>query len=355
MSQPDRNTHQQHPNVHAPWSQWSEDQTIHIALCYINPFRWETRRRLFDDCVRQFSSMPNVALHIGELAYGDRPFEVTSSGNPRHVQLRTTHEMWHKENVINRIVQSFPSGWKYGGYWDGDMLPNRYDWGLEAIHKLQHHPWIQLFSNYAALSNDRRPLSIRSAFAYNYVNHAGAFAAAGKQPIATDGYLCKISASAAPPYPGAPGGAWGFTAAGFSAVGGLLDTCILGSGDWHMAFGLIGERDAHIEMRKAAPGYVDTIVRWQERAFAAIRGNIGYVDCFATHGFHGSYKNRGYSSRVDVLINHAYDPVKDICRDWQGVYKWSGDKPRFERDVRRYFTSRAEDDHALAEGERTIV
>src|SRR5207302_851584 len=115
-----------------------------------------------------------------ELAYGDRPFEVTAPDDPHAVQLRTTSELWHKENVLNRVVQSFPNGWKYGAYWDADMHPTRHDWALEAIHKLQHHSWVQLFSNYGAMSGDHRPLSVRSSFAYNFVNRIGAFAAADK-------------------------------------------------------------------------------------------------------------------------------------------------------------------------------
>ena len=52
-----------------------------------------------------------------------------------------------------------------------------------------------------------------------------------------------------------------------------------------MAFGLIGEKDEHTEMRNGASAYVESIHRWQDRAFDTIRGNIGYIDCFATHGF----------------------------------------------------------------------
>ena len=67
-------------------------------------------RRLFR---RRVLSSPNVVLHIGELAYGNRPFEVTRSDDPNAVQLRTTSEMWHKENVLNRVVQNFPAEWRF--------------------------------------------------------------------------------------------------------------------------------------------------------------------------------------------------------------------------------------------------
>jgi hypothetical protein len=295
----------QHPNVHSPWASWSEDQTLHVACCYINPFRWQRRRELFEDFRRRMESSPNVVLHVGELAYGDRPFEVTTADDPHAVQLRTNSEMWHKENVLNRVVQSFPNGWKHGGYWDADMHPTRHDWALEAIHKLQHHPWVQLFSNYGAMSRDHRPTGLRSSFAYNYVHRLGAFAALDKHKGPTDGYLQMVAKKAAPPYTGAPGGGWAFTPESFSAVGGFLDKCILGSGDMHMAFGLIGEKDNHQEMEKGAANYVAAIHQWQVRAFDAIRGDIGYIDCFASHGFHGSYKTRGYGTRPKILIDHA--------------------------------------------------
>ncbi len=40
---------------------------------------------------------------------------------------------------------------------------------------------------------------------------------------------------------GATGGALAFRREAFDAVGGLLDKCILGHGDWFMTFGLVGQ------------------------------------------------------------------------------------------------------------------
>ena len=47
---------------------------------------------------------PNVVLHVGELAYGDGPFEVTGDGL-NDVRLRTSHVLWHKENILNLVVR----------------------------------------------------------------------------------------------------------------------------------------------------------------------------------------------------------------------------------------------------------
>ena len=37
----------QHPGIHPPWPDWSEDQTLHLVGVYNNPFRWRKRRELF--------------------------------------------------------------------------------------------------------------------------------------------------------------------------------------------------------------------------------------------------------------------------------------------------------------------
>jgi hypothetical protein len=326
----------EHPDVHEPWSTWSEDQTLHIVSVYSNPFRWRTRRELFNTFIRHIRGAANVQLHIVEVAFGSRPFEVTSSSNPDDVQLRTTSEMWHKENAFNEALKRFD--WKYAGYVDGDFSLIRHDWALEAIHKLQHSPWVQLYSTYAALSHHHRATRVSSAFAYNYVNKLGAFDRSA--PNSTN-YGKDV------PYPGAPGGGWAWTREAFEATGGLLDTCILGSGDWHMAFGLIGHEDKHAEMKVAAPGYIAAIHDWQRKAFASAKGNIGYVDCFATHGWHGSYKQRGYGSRVEILANYKFDPSIDIVRSCSGLYRWTGNKPGLEMEARRFFVSRNEDDISL--------
>ena len=341
-----------HPNVHAPWSNWSEDQTLHVAGVYSNPFRWRNRRQLFNDFVRHMRATPNVALHVVELAYGDRPFEVTEDDDPLSIsiRLRTDCEMFHKENLINLAVRSFPPGWKYGGYSDGDFHFTRHDWALEAIHMLQHHEFVQLFSNYADVTSStatsdtgHRMFRGNSSFAWNYL-HQPEFKALKQKQQATDPYYGLPLPSAEFPFgfpPGAPGGAWAWRRGAFDTVGGMLDTCVMGSADWWMAFGLIGQQtmlrgDATIR------SYNDEIRNWQRRA-RALTANIGCVDNFALHFWHGASSSRAYGNRENILIDFKFDPRYDITKDWQGVYRWTGNKPRLRDAVRRYFINRMED------------
>ena len=345
---------QAHPNVHPPWSAWSESEKLHVACAYSNPFRWRTRRHLMNDFRGHMNACPNVLLHTGELAYGDRPFEVTGSDG-LDVQLRTGHELWHKENILNTVISRFPPGWKYGAYVDADFAMTRQDWALEAIHQLQHHGFVQLFSSYADLTADHRPFRIQPSFAYAQINY-------GKDGVPLTS-LTGYDPSEAPrpsrsrnTTPGATGGAWAFRRDALDSVGSLLDTCILGAADWYMAFGFIGRTtDGHPEATGCGAPYETSVRRWQERAFQALKGNIGYIDNHAVHHWHGSKNHRAYGTRWQILRDNHFDPNTDIYRDWQGVWQLTENKPKLRDDIRRYFLSRSEDNPTFSPGETSLV
>lgn len=324
-----------HPDVHEPARQWAEDQTLHVAVAYSNPFRWRTRRELANDFRRHLAQTPNVELHFAELAYGDRPFEVTG-GFAGDLRFRTRTELFHKENILNLAVRHFPEGWKYGAVIDADFHFTRHDWALEAVHQLQHHEWVQLFSAYTNVSgkttpgSGHRPIGTSNGFAFNFVTNGC------QLPARYGGY------GTAPL--GSPGGAWAFRRESFDAVGGLLDRCILGSGDWFMALGLAGEdfRGRDKDIPAYSVGYRDYVTAWADRA-KAVHRNVGFVDQHAIHHFHGPMNRRGYESRDSILIRNQFDPSRDVYPDWQGVLQLAPEKHRLRDDVRRYFLSRSED------------
>jgi len=360
----------EHPDVQGAWSQWSEDQTLHLVLVYNNPFRWESRRTLFNDAVRHFVNTPNVRVYIVELAYDQRPFETAEfSARPdlTCLQLRCDCELWHKENLINVGVRSFPPDWQYGGYFDADFHCTRHDWALEAIHLLQHHQFVQLFSSYADLATSHKPYRLASSFAWNYLNQEE-FQRSWEQrrqksnPTGDGRYGTRLPKTDKFPFgfpPGATGGGWAWRRQAFNTVGGMLDTCILGSGDWHMAFGLAELTNVAAEMKRCTKPYMNAVLQWQNRA-ARLKEHpgksaIGCVNQFAAHHFHGSKSQRHYGDRWHILQRHEFDPATDLTRDWQGVWRWAGNKPKLRDEVRGYFLSRNEDDPTLRGGEATLV
>jgi hypothetical protein len=319
-----------HPDVHCTAKPWAAGQTLHVAVAYTNPCRYQARRRLVNQFRRHMQPSANVRLYVGEAALGDRPFDVTDPANPDDHRFRTRHELWHKENLLNLVIQRFDPDWQYGAYVDGDFHFTRHDWALQAVHLLQTYDFVQLFSTYSDLSPEHGPLNVLPGFAYALRNNLDV---TGKPISPASGYG----------RPGSPGGAWAFRRDAFDKVGGLLDTCILGSADWHMAVGLAQLEVDHPDTTRCGEPYRHSIRVWQERA-KVINRNIGFVRCHAVHHWHGPKSRRGYSWRWQILRDHAFDPYADIYRDSQGLWQLTPAKPRLRDDIRAYFASRSEDD-----------
>lgn len=321
------------------------DHKLHIAVPYVNPLRSRNRERLMLDFVSRMEKDPQVVLYVGEIAFGDRDFLVTRPDNPRHFRFRTNAELWHKERLINLLTQRFDLGWKYGGYWDGDFSMSRLDWATETIHQLQHFPWVQPFSSLVDTNDVHHLFKPWPSFAYRY--HRDDF-------VMPSGYALPGQPAKEPYMPskpmkgsrwaGATGGGWCYTRESFEACQGLLETCVLGSGDWHMSWGLVAAGDdRHPDILHCGNGYVNNIVKWQKQAFSAVRGHIGYTDNLALHYWHGPRNKRGYDWRWKILRDFDFNPATDLKLDSQGLYMFAGNKPRMELSFKQYMRSRNED------------
>jgi len=308
---------------------WPFPDRLFIVTAMSNPMRWRSRYHNYWKFAKHMEDS-GVNLLTVELAYGDRQFEVTDPANPHHIQFRSREELWHKENLLNIGFARLPLGVKYFGYCDADITFTRADWAQEVLQQLQHYDAVQPFSSYSDLDSNHQCSRALPSFTYNYVTGD-----------------CRLPGEYGAPAVGAVGGAWCYRAEAFSAIGGLLDICILGSGDWHMAMGLAGKTDSNLEhLQQKLPGdssYVQVIKQWQRNA-QVLKRNIGYVACHAIHHWHGAKVNRQYIGRYKILVDHQYDPLVDIKRDWQGVYQLAGNKIGLRDALRAYNRSRWEDD-----------
>ena len=66
----------------------SSAMQLHVVTCLTNPVRYQSRYRLYRDFAKHIEDR-GVPLYTVECAFGDRPFEITDAGNPRHLQLRS--------------------------------------------------------------------------------------------------------------------------------------------------------------------------------------------------------------------------------------------------------------------------
>lgn len=301
------------------------DSTLHVVCVVSNPARYHSRYRLSRESLAELAATPHVALHVVEAAFGDRHHEIAVDG-PEHLRVRTSSEIWIKENMINLGVRHLlPRDWRYMAWVDADVFFRDRGWALECIHQLQHFPVLQPWQQCADLGLQGNIMQTFQSF----------------------GLLCqrgvRIQAHAGEPYPyGHSGFAWACTRAFYEQAEGLVDFAILGSADHHMAWAMRGDVDKTIH-GKMVPSWTRRLHEWQARAVRVTHHEVGFSPGRIEHKFHGPKKRRGYRERWQILVDYRFDPDTDLVRDPQGVIQLAGNKPGLEQAIRRYNRERLED------------
>lgn len=315
-----------HTHLHSQFPFQKPNAILDVMLMYSNPIRWHSRARLFQECRQRIEATPHTRVSVVEVAFGERPFEVTS-GQPRELQLRTHDELWHKENALNLLAQRLPSDFKYVCWLDGDIMFDSHPdtWAMETIHQLQHYQVVQMFTQALDLGVHGDVMHLHKGFVSSW---------RAKHP-----YSRQYGAWH-------PGYGWAFTRSAWNGLGGLIDHAILGSGDDHMAKCLIGKpEDSYPE--GLHHNYIQIIESWAKRAAATIKYDIGHLPTVIKHFFHGNKVDRQYWSRWDYLKKapgkEAFDPLTDIKRDWQGLYQLTDAKLHLRDGIREYHRNRNED------------
>jgi hypothetical protein len=300
---------------------------FHVVTAIFNPFRYQTHYDNYRRFARHMAES-GAQLTTIELAFGDRPFVVTEPGNPAHVQVRGRSELWLKENLLNLAVARLPADWKYVAWIDCDIEFLREDWVEETVQALQHYHVVQPWSDVYDLGPQRQHLEHHRSFCRQYVT--------GARWGADYGYWHS-------------GYAWAMTRQAWDWLGGLLDSCIVGSADYHMAHALIGEvgRTYKVNPTDGLDGYARQLLRWQGAAERHVCRNIGYVDGAIRHFWHGPKANRRYVDRWRIIHDNGFDPELDLKRNSFGVFELTGRSIRLRDELRAYFRQRNDDQNTL--------
>lgn len=317
----------EHLASHIKHTDLRSDNTLHVVVVISNPVRYHSRYRLARECMAALRNTEGVRLHLVECAYGDRHHELVEEAGSV-LRVRTRSEIWCKENLINLGVRHLlPVDWKYVSWVDGDITFRDPNWARETMHQLQHwavlQPWMQ-----CADLGFRGDIREKDA-SFGFMRHCGKIPhhhSKGKG----DGYQYAHT-----------GYAWACTRDFFEGVGGLMDWCVLGSADHHMAWAMVGQVDATINgcMHQA---FFRKCREWQARATRACNKHVSYVNGRIEHNFHGPKGRRYYKERWKILVEHEFNPDTDLMYDGQGLIQLCG-KPELEQAIKLYNRSRGED------------
>ncbi len=135
---------------------------LHVIAVVSNPAQFQSRIALFRQFVAHMEAA-GVHLIVVEHAFANRPFAVTQSHNPDHIQLRGRdgYEIWLKESLINvgfRHLTDTVPGWDKAAWIDADVAFMRPDWVQATLDALDHYAVIQPWSHSVDLGPDHAPL-----------------------------------------------------------------------------------------------------------------------------------------------------------------------------------------------------
>jgi hypothetical protein len=321
-----------HTTPESPFT-W-EPSHLHVVTVITNTCRYSTRYHLFEKFEKMVTDA-GAQLWVVEAAFGNRPHVVTEANNPRHIQLRTWSEMWHKENLINIGFSRLPADWEYCAWIDADTMFVRPDWVNETLNQLQHFDIVQMFNTTQDLGPNFEIIREHPGFMYKYKNnelekttlttyYEGTKTVAGKRPYAHPGY------------------AWAARRKAINDLGGLIDWAALGSADWHQAYALVGRVAETLDPRWSK-NFRDWTMEWQNRSLTHIKKNVGYVPGLLLHYWHGQKSQRKYNERYRILVDNQFDPALDLKKDSQGLWQLTDRSIGLRDGIRDYMRGRNED------------
>ncbi len=306
-----------------------EHEKLYVVTAYFNPYGWKKRKQLYQEFVPYIEHSGAILITV-EVGYKDHPYEVTTANNPWHLQLRTSEEMWHKERAINlgiqKLLQLDPDA-KYIAWIDADVKFSNHHWVKDTIKALQLYCVVQLYSEAHNMCPNHQSMWKCPSVFFNFLSRGY-----HQSPPLPLKYVAK----------GHPGLAWAARRQTLDDLGGLIDYCVAGSADTHMANALMG--DVTLFTRPGmSPGFRRALERWGERSHRYVQENVGYVKGICFHYWHGKSEQRGYEKRWDIMCHHKFDPNEDIYAEANGLYRFTWSKPHLKLDLRRSMLARNED------------
>ena len=313
-------------------------ETLHVVTCVANPLGWRSREALARRAIAAWLRAPEVSVSLVEATYGSRALALTDLAGERmtHIGVRATTLAWSKECLLNIGISRLPAHAEKIATIDADVTFRRPHWAAATLAALDLYPVVQTWDTAYDLGPNDEHIQTHKSFASAW--HSGA-------PVVAGGAKFWRFSGGGYEYPH-PGYAWGWRRRTLDRIGGLFELGGMGSGDHHMALGMVGHAGASLPGGVTA-AYRAGVVAWSDRARIEINGKLGVVHGTIEHPFHGRKSDRAYEGRWDMFLRHGFDPMTDLKRNLSGVIEFAGNKPDLERAFDRYLRAREEDVNTL--------
>jgi len=307
-----------------------------VLTSYFNPVGYRSRAQN-SARFREHFGAGGFNLLIVECAFGDAPF--ASPKGPDVLHVRASDVMWQKERLLNIALAKLPPHCTKVAWIDCDVVFENSAWAVETSRLLDRYPVVQPFDLVVSLPRGTDEDDGSEAGYASFGARSGV-APRRDQPRANR----PGQASNAMTEHGHTGYGWAIRREIIGECG-LYDACIIGGGDHLMAHAMSGTMSGRCIERAFADNraHAQHFVRWSERIYPDVRGQIGYTAGTLLHLWHGHGADRRYVSRHRELAAFAFDPDRDLRTAANGCWEWASDKPAMHAWAAGYFAERQED------------
>ena len=300
------------------------------VTCLFNPQGY--RRRIAN--YRAFRRHLEVPLVAVELSFDGR-FELDSKDAEILLRIDGGDVLWQKERLLNLGVAGLPRECRSVSVLDCDIVFENREWSRAAVERLERSPVVHLFSEVHFLKRDAgAPFALEGAERQESSARAICANVPVRDCLGTQGGNGRGRHT--------PGLAWAFRRELLDRHG-LFDGCVIGGGDTATACASWGAFDT-VEERHAMNRRQRSYYRaWAEPWYESVRGNVDFIDGKLFHLWHGEIADRRAQARHLDLVEHDFDPHRDLAGDRNGPWRWASPKPALHRMLADYFAARRED------------
>jgi len=303
-------------------------EDIGIITCYFNPSNYKTKFsnfKVFENIIRK----SNIYMMVVECAFGDTEF--TLNDFPNVLKVRSQDILWQKERLLNIAVSKLPERIKKVVWLDCDVLFANQNWLVETSRLLDEFPVVQPFEIAVRLPKDdlyyKEDGEVWNSFSYIKVN----------KPKLVSNNNFQLH--------GHTGFAWA-ARKDLLKKHGLYHAFISGIGDHLIAHAMCGDFNHPCINRMVSGPLRSHFLEWGQRFHQDVKGKVGYTSGVILHLWHGETENRQYLEKHDELLEHNFDPSKDICVGDNGTLSWNSNKPKLHQWALQYFYDRKEDENS---------
>lgn len=277
-----------------------------IISCFFNPQNSSYRLKAFQTW---YESIKHLNHRIIECVIGDGQPQLLPTDSISIV--RTPSLLWHKESLLNKIIEDLPDNYRYVFWVDADVIFQNKNWLVDGVKALQENVIIQPFEYCVHLDRDETEPSfevIPSVLPNKFNNKVWrSFCANYNNNV----YWRDADYN----NHGHVGFAWAARREILNQMP-LYDRALIGGADHIIAHAAVGQIN-HSCILKSFTDNLEEVAEWSRKFHDLVKGRVGYVSGNLYHIWHGDIEKRQYLKRIQDFT----EKTKEITRkDENGLY-----------------------------------